>query len=94
MCCHCGGGAAPGGRRLDGGAACDLDKCVCDGVDLSALRGQIFSTPANGAGHIFNFTICDELPPESDCAFGSEHAAVIKYCGATGTECAGFRAPA
>ena len=52
-------------------SACDLGKCTCDGVDLSALRNKLYRThvnnSANGgwdqpAGYVLLISICDEIP--------------------------------
>ena len=73
--------AAADVRSLGAAAACDLESCVCDGVDLSSLRGTVYSTPKANDGYVFNFTLCNEIPAftlPSACTVQSEHPAAIK----------------
>ena len=72
---------APPGLRVQDAMACDLSTCICDGVNLSSLRGHVYTTPESG-GYIYSFSICEEIPDDQippSCKLQSEHTAVIKY---------------
>ena len=63
------------------GQACDLTKCECDGVNLSALKGKLFKAPADAEGYAYSLSICGEIPKASlpsGCQQYAEHPSVIK----------------
>jgi hypothetical protein len=45
--------------------ACDTTNCVCNGVNISYLRGKVYDSQPDIDGFVYRIALCDALPISS-----------------------------